>query len=174
MLVFALGSFLVACNNEPASTEADDSADAAVNVDPAADTGTPDAAAAPSEPAAPVGPTTAVSFGETEYDFGTIEQGESVSHTYTFTNTGSEPLIISNAKGSCGCTVPKWPKDPIAPGETGELLVEFNSKGKKGAQNKKVTITANTNPAQSFIYLKGNVNAPEGGAGGQTITVDGQ
>ena len=171
MFVFAMGSFMVACNQDAEGTEG---ADAAVAVDPAGDAG---AVADPSEVVAeaPVGPTTTIDFPETEYDFGMIDQGDVVSHTYMFTNTGTEPLIISNAKGSCGCTIPKWPKDPIAPGETGEMLVEFNSKGKKGNQNKKVTITANTNPAQSFIYLKGNVNAPEGAEGTEpAISVQGQ
>lgn len=106
---------------------------------------------------APTGPTTEMTFGETEFDFGTITEGEKVSHTYTFTNTGEEPLILSNAKGSCGCTVPKWPREPIAPGASSEIVVEFNSKNKRGKKNQKVTITANTNPPQSFIYLKGEV-----------------
>ena len=108
-------------------------------------------------PAAPVGPTTTVEFAEKEFDFGVIEQGEKISHVYKFTNTGTEPLIIKNAKGSCGCTVPQWPKAPLAPGETAEMLVEFNSKGKMGKQNKRVTITANTNPPQTFINIKGEI-----------------
>jgi len=114
-------------------------------------------AANPATPAAPTGPTTSMVFEETEFDFGTIDEGEKVSHVYKFKNTGEEPLIISNAKGSCGCTVPKWPKDPIGPGENGEILVEFNSKNKKNKQSKRVTITANTNPTQSFLTIKGDV-----------------
>ena len=105
----------------------------------------------------PTGPTTTIEFEESEFDFGTIDEGEKVSHTYKFTNTGSEPLIIKDAKGSCGCTVPSWPKEPVAPGATGEMLVEFNSKGKSGSQNKRVTITSNTNPGQTFINIKGEV-----------------
>ena len=116
------------------------------------------------EPAAPVGPTTTITFEETEFDFGQVTDGEKVSHVYAFKNTGSEPLILSNAKGSCGCTVPKWPKEPIAPGESGEITVEFNSKNKKGKRNQKVTVTANTNPAQTVIYLKGEVLPGEGAA----------
>ncbi len=108
----------------------------------------------------PAGPTTTVSFEETTFDFGTINEGEKVQHTYKFTNTGNEPLILSDAKGSCGCTVPSWPREPIAPGETNEITVEFNSKNKSGKKNQKVTITANTNPPQSFIYLTGTVNNP--------------
>jgi hypothetical protein len=108
----------------------------------------------------PTGPTTTVQFNETEFDFGTVDQGEAVEHVYKFKNTGKEPLIINSAKGSCGCTVPTWPKEPIPPGGEGSMTVQFDTKGKSGPQNKKVTITANTNPQQSFIYIKGNVNAP--------------
>ncbi|MFT4666174.1 MAG: hypothetical protein ACI8YQ_002854 [Polaribacter sp.] len=108
-------------------------------------------------PAAPAGPTTTVDFEETEFDFGTIAAGEKVNHVYKFKNTGNEPLIISNAKGSCGCTVPSWPKEPIPVGGTGEISVQFDSKGKKNKQSKRVTITANTDPAQSFLTIKGDV-----------------
>lgn len=108
-------------------------------------------------PAAPAGPTTTMEFEEKEFDFGTIKAGEKVNHTYKFKNTGSEPLIISNAKGSCGCTVPSWPKEPIPVGGTGEIAVQFDSKGKKNKQSKRVTITANTDPAQSFLTIKGEV-----------------
>ena len=114
------------------------------------------------EPAAPTGPTTVMTFDETEFDYGIVDQGEKVQHTYKFKNTGSEPLIISNAKGSCGCTVPSWPKEPIPVGGTGEIDVVFDSKGKKGKQSKRVTITANTDPTQTFLTIKGEVNAPEG------------
>ncbi len=102
-------------------------------------------------------PTTTISFEETEYDYGEIEAGEKVLNVYTFTNTGDEPLILSEAKGSCGCTVPAWPNAPIAPGESGEIVVVFDSKGKKNKQSKRVTITANTTPAQSFLTIKGTV-----------------
>lgn len=115
---------------------------------------TPEGAAAA---AAPAGPTTNITFKETTYDYGKVKDGDVVKHEYKFTNTGKEPLIISDAKGSCGCTVPTWPKDPIAPGASGEIHVEFNSKGKLGPQSKKVTLTANTNPAQTFLTIKGEV-----------------
>ena len=125
------------------------------------ETVTPPAAPAAPNPsvAVPSGPITTVAFTDNgTFDFGTVTEGEIISHTFSFTNTGSEPLIISDAKGSCGCTVPSKPTAPIAPGEDGEITVQFNSKNKKGARNQKVTITANTNPAQSFIYLTGTVN----------------
>ena len=126
------------------------------------ETTTPNAAPVnPAQPnvAVPTGPVTTVAFDDNgTFDFGTVTEGEVVAHTFSFTNTGSNPLIISDAKGSCGCTVPSKPTAPIAPGDKGEITVQFNSKNKKGARNQKVTITANTNPAQSFIYLTGTVN----------------
>ena len=112
----------------------------------------------------PTGPTTTVQYEHTDFDFGSVKEGETVKHSYKFKNTGSEPLIISSAKGSCGCTVPKWPSEPIAPGATGQIDVEFDSKGKPGKQTKRVTVTANTVPAQMFLNITGNVekdpNAP--------------
>lgn len=117
--------------------------------------------AAAAEPAAPAGPTTTMNFEESEFDFGSVDQGEKVTHVYKFTNTGNEPLIISNAKGSCGCTVPSWPKEPIPVGGSGEIKVQFDSKGKKGKQSKRVTLTANTDPVQTFLTIKGEVIAPE-------------
>ena len=100
-------------------------------------------------------------FPVSEQDFGTIVQGTSVNLVYKFTNEGESDLIISSAKGSCGCTIPTWPKKPFKPGESGEIEVVFNSQGKKDLQNKKVYITANTSPANNVIVLKGNVVAPE-------------
>ncbi len=109
--------------------------------------------------AAPTGPTTNVAFADNGvFEFGTVTEGEIVTHTFSFENTGSEPLIITDAKGSCGCTVPSKPTAPIAPGDSGEITVQFNSKNKQGPRNQKVTITANTNPAQTFLYLSGTVN----------------
>lgn len=107
----------------------------------------------------PSGPTTQMTFKTDEYDFGKVKSGASVTHEYEFTNTGQENLIIANAKGSCGCTVPQWPKEPIAPGKTGVIKVVFDSKGKSGPQSKRVTITANTNPPQTFLTIKGEVEA---------------
>src|SRR3982751_5703956 len=77
------------------------------------------------------------------YDFGTIKQGDKVTYDFAFVNSGKEPLIISEAHGSCGCTVPQWPKEPIAKGAKGIIHVEFNSTGKMGMQDKTVKITSN-------------------------------
>lgn len=119
--------------------------------------------------AAPAGPTTTITFDETEFDFGTVTDGEVVEHTFTFTNTGNEPLVISDARGSCGCTVPDWPKEPIAKGKEGKVTVRFDSKRKVGDRRQKVTITANTEPAQSFIYLVGKVAPGEGAENGNKV-----
>jgi hypothetical protein len=100
-----------------------------------------------------------MTFEETTWDFGTIQDGDVVKHTYTFTNTGKSPLIIQNATAQCGCTVPQWSREPIAPGQKGEIQVEFNSKGKAGVQSKSVTITANTQPEITQVMLKGVVES---------------
>ncbi len=121
---------------------------------------TPDSPIATGEsdaPVAPVGPTTTMTFDEMTFDFGTVNDGEKVRHAYKFKNTGTEPLVISNATGSCGCTVPQWPQTPIAPGATGEIMVEFDSKNKPGRQTKTVTITANTNPVTTRLTITGEV-----------------
>ena len=102
-----------------------------------------------------------MTFDESTYDFGTISQGERVKHTYYFTNTGKSPLIIHSAQGSCGCTIPEWPKEPIAPGEEGKIEVSFNSEYKSGHQEKMVTILANTKPTKTFIKIVGDVVVPD-------------
>jgi hypothetical protein len=121
------------------------------------------------DPEEPVGPTTTIRYDEETFDFGTVMEGEVVMHTYSFTNTGSEPLIIKNAKASCGCTVPNWPKNPIAPGATGQIDVKFDTKGRGKAggkpQNKRVTVTANTSPSKTFVTIKGLVDKKETPAG---------
>lgn len=110
----------------------------------------------------PEGPLPEFAFNEESHDFGTINEGDVVEHIFKFTNSGDAPLIISSATGSCGCTVPEWPKEPIGVGESGEIKVKFNSRKKPGIQNKTVTITSNTYPKQKRIKIKANVTpAPE-------------
>ena len=106
-------------------------------------------------------PTTTIRYDEERFDFGVTDEGEVIKHIYKFTNTGKEPLLITNAKGSCGCTVPTWPKEPVPPGGTGELKVEFNTKGKPGRQSKRVTVTANTVPTETAIEITGEVRGKE-------------
>lgn len=110
---------------------------------------------APTNGAAPT-----FSFKEETYDFGDITQGDVVEHVFTFTNTGDAPLVIQDAKASCGCTIPKKPEQPVAPGETSEIGVKFNSTGKSGVVKKAITITANTNPAVTQLYITANI-APQ-------------
>ena len=112
---------------------------------------------AKSEAEEPAGPITSIDFNEYVHDFGVIDEGDVVVHRFQFTNTGAEPLVLNKCKGSCGCTVPECPKDPIAPGETGSIEVKFNSKGKKNKQTKKVTVTANTDPAQTILTINAQV-----------------
>ncbi|WP_306643111.1 DUF1573 domain-containing protein [Sanyastnella coralliicola] len=102
-------------------------------------------------------PSTTMSFISKEWDFGVLDEGDRVEHVFQFTNTGDNPLILEKCKGSCGCTVPECPKEPIAPGASGEIKVAFNSKGKKNMQTKKVTITANTESGQEVLTIRANV-----------------
>lgn len=103
-----------------------------------------------------------MSFEKSEHDFGTIEQGTPQETAFKFTNTGNAPLIITDAKSSCGCTVPNPPKDPIAPGESSELIVKFNGSGQNQV-TKTITVTANTEKGSEVLRIKAFVN-PKGAA----------
>ena len=96
-------------------------------------------------------------FAEITHDFGTIESGTSVNYEFKFKNSGDKDLIISQAKGSCGCTQPEYPKDPIAPGDEGTIKVTFNSTGISGQITKNVTIIANTSPSTKVLTITGEV-----------------
>ena len=93
-------------------------------------------------------------YEEEVYDFGTITAGETVEHEFTFKNTGDAPLVISNARASCGCTVPSYTDEAVQPGESGKMLVKFNSRGKKNKINKMVRVTANTEKGTETIRIK--------------------
>ena len=99
----------------------------------------------------------AIKFENAEYDFGKILQGEQVSHTFKFKNVGNAPLIISSIEKTCGCTTPEFSKQPIKPGESGKIVVTYDSKGHKGFQNKRLIVKANTNPSESIIRIKAQV-----------------
>lgn len=103
-----------------------------------------------------------MTFEKAEHDFGTIEQGTPQETSFKFTNTGNAPLIITDAKSSCGCTVPNPPKDPIAPGESSELVVKFNGSGQNQV-TKTITVTANTAKGSELLRIKAFVN-PKGAA----------
>lgn len=100
-----------------------------------------------------------ITFEKKTHDFGTIYQGDKVEQTYKFTNTGNEPLVITNVQVTCGCTTPKgWPREPVPPGAKGEITIGFNSAGKMGLQNKTVTIVSNAvNTDGSQISFTTNV-----------------
>lgn len=102
----------------------------------------------------PEGPIPSFEWKETEFDFKTINEDDVVDHRYTFKNTGEAPLIIESVRPSCGCTAPNWTKTPIPVGGEGFVDVKFDSKGKKNAQNKTVTVTANTWPKQTVLRFK--------------------
>lgn len=99
-------------------------------------------------------------FEKEVYDFGEIKEGEKVTYDFKFKNIGNSPLIISSATATCGCTIPEYPKEPLAPGAEGLIRVVFNSAGKAGMQNKIVSITANTVPSLTELNILGNVLAP--------------
>lgn len=105
-----------------------------------------------------------IEFTKDTHDYGNIKNGGNGTCTFVFTNTGNEPLVITTAKGSCGCTVPEWPKEPIAPGAKGTITVRYDTK-KVGAINKSVTITSNAvNEPTKVLRIKGNVAPPVEGA----------
>ncbi len=96
-------------------------------------------------------------FDKTEHDFGVINEGEIVETVFSFTNTGKSELIIASAKGSCGCTVPEWPKEPIMPGEEGQIKVKFNSDKKPNLQQKQITLVTNTDQGKEILKIKAQV-----------------
>lgn len=135
-------------------------------VSPAA---TPGATPAPvqAEPEVkPDGPLPVAVFSETDWDFGTINEGDKVVHTYKVKNTGEAPLIIQDVKPTCGCTAPDWTKTPIPPGGEGFVKAEFDSQGKPNMQNKFVTVTANTWPKTQRLGFKAMVTPKADGSQG--------
>jgi len=125
-------------------------------------TTTSDAAIKVENPNAPV-----MKFESEVIDYGTIKQGADGIREFKFTNTGKEPLIISNSRGSCGCTVPTWPKEPIKPGESSVIKVKYDTK-RLGAINKSVTVTSNASQGTIVLRIKGKIEAGPGDNGSPT------
>ncbi len=98
-----------------------------------------------------------MTFTENIHDFGKLTDGEVVTYKFKFVNTGKSDLLITNATASCGCTVPSYPKEPIAPGVEASIDVQFNSAGKVGIFDKSVTLLANTIPSETILAIKGEV-----------------
>jgi hypothetical protein len=115
----------------------------------------------------PDGPLPVAAFETTDHDFGTINEGQKVTHIYKVKNTGEAPLIIQSAQPSCGCTVPDWTREPIPVGGTGFVKAEFDSNGKPGIANKTIAVTANTWPKSTTLRFKAMVT-PKGDMKGPT------
>ncbi len=98
-----------------------------------------------------------ITFEQREFNFGTVKAGEIVEMDFEFTNTGKIPLLISDARSTCGCTVPEWPREPIEPGDGGTITVKFNTAGRQYDQHRPVSLIANTYPRQTDIILRGHV-----------------
>lgn len=101
-----------------------------------------------------------IEFKSETIDYGEIEKGSNGVRVFEFTNTGEAPLVISNVKSSCGCTIPKKPEAPIAPGETGEIEVKYDTK-RVGPIRKTVTVTSNADTPTKILKIKGTVMAAE-------------
>lgn len=134
-ILFAL-AIVTSCSTDPSKKAKESKAEATEAATPTAD-----------------GPV--VSFDKLSHDFGTINEGEVVETVFTLTNTGTSDLIILNARGSCGCTVPDYPKDqPIAPGDSAEVTVKFDSNNKPNANNRSVTFTTNTEKGREVVQIR--------------------
>ncbi len=112
------------------------------------------------KPATP-GSAPEITFNEAKHDFGRITQGEKVSYSFVFKNTGGSDLVISSAQGSCGCTVPTYPKGPVKAGEVSKVDVVFNSEGKSGLVEKTVTLVTNCNPSTRVLTINATINVKE-------------
>ena len=112
-----------------------------------------------------------IQFETTDHDFGTIQEGQKVEHVYKFKNVGTADLVISDAKASCGCTVPSYTKTPVKPGASGEIKAVFDSSGKPGAQQKTVTVTLNTEKGTEMLNFRANVTPKAGGIGAAPAAV---
>lgn len=139
-----------ACNQDQKKTEETKVSTDVINVP----------ATASGKPAEP-GSAPAMAFNEEKHEFGKIIQGEKVSYSFIFKNTGGSDLIISSAQGSCGCTVPTYPKDPVKPGQEAKIDVVFDSTGKSGLVEKTVTLTTNCNPSTKTLTISSTVIVPE-------------
>ncbi len=100
-------------------------------------------------------------FGRETHDFGEMKEGDLASYEFEFTNTGNQPLIVSNVQPSCGCTSPFWTKEPVMPGQKGKIKATYNSQGRPGVFNKSLTVVSNASNATSTLYIKGMVKKKE-------------
>ena len=97
-------------------------------------------------------------FEKQTHDFGSFLESDGVqTTTFKFTNKGEAPLVLSNVRASCGCTTPKWTREPVAPGKSGEIQVSYNPKNRPGSFNKSVTVTSNAAVATVVLRITGKV-----------------
>jgi hypothetical protein len=154
---------LASCNQKPAPTDSGTSNDpAATHTEPAKADVPVDMIENPAtagSPNAQPGALPEMTFKNTFYDFGDMVEGQVVETTFEFTNTGKADLLINRCDATCGCTVPNWPKEPIKPGESGKIKVEFNSAGKSGVNNKVVTVVSNVKEGSTELKFRANVQA---------------
>ena len=136
---------LAACGNSNASNATVDTTEATASAEGSEATDAADAGK--------------IVFEENSFDFGTVKEGETVSHTYTFVNEGKAPIILSQVSASCGCTTPSFTQAPVLPGKKGEIKVSFDSNGQVGKQQKIVTVVSNAAPAVTTVQLRGEVLA---------------
>jgi len=102
-----------------------------------------------------------IEFSKLEHDFGKVIQGEVVTFSFKFKNTGKSDLVIANISAACGCTAGEYPKTPVKPGEEEVIEVSFDSSGRQGFQNKTLTVAANTQPSNTVLTIKAQVIIPE-------------
>jgi len=171
LVVLMVGTVLIGCKDRAAEKRIAELESRLVQLEGNGSAAANPSAAPAESPAAevkPEGPLPSFAFSNTDHDFGTIKEGEKVTYTYKFTNTGEAPLIIQNAQPSCGCTVPEWSKEPIPVGGTGFVKAEFDSNGKPNIQNKTITVTANTWPKVTTLRFKAMVTPKPTGDNGPT------
>ena len=156
MMVVVLGAAMTSCGSKESEKRIAELESRLADLEGGANTIKPTAVPVQEQALAtkPDGPLPVMEWASIEHDFGTIKEGDKVTHVYKFKNTGAVPLIIETVRPSCGCTAPNWSKEPIPVGGTGEVEVVFDSKGKPNAQNKTVTVTANTWPQSTVLRFK--------------------
>lgn len=136
----------VAGNNQMANIAANPNGTVSTTINPSNDL--------PPTPTDPNMKTTNLKWGDMVHDFGKVKQNSENKYSFKFTNTGKEPLLITNAVGSCGCTVPDYPKEPVAPGATASIDVVYKPGTQENQQEKTVTVTANTQPMQTTLKIR--------------------
>lgn len=144
---------LAACNGNDASTSTEEKRDSTLLSTDLVNN--PRSAAAPD--AVAVGEMPTIDFKDTMHHFGNIKEGEVVLYDFEFTNNGKAPLVIASASGSCGCTVPTYPSEPVQPGKTGVMKVRFDSHGKTGHQEKSVTVKSNAARGDQMLFIVAEV-----------------